>query len=74
MPCWTRRSPLVRDEVVAARAAEEDESPTTLALKGDISSTVAIHLAKTFTTEMGSPVPPPAPRRELVPDSTAVGF
>ena len=46
--------------MVAALAGEEDESPTALALKGAISSTVAIRLATTFTTETGGAVPPPA--------------
>ena len=63
-------APLVRDEVVAAPAAEEDESPTELALKESISSAVAIRLATTFTTETRGAVPPPAPRREPVPDSS----
>ena len=60
---------LGREEVVAALAVEEDESPTALALKGAISSAVAIRLATTFTTETGGAVPPPAPRNEPVPDS-----
>ena len=62
--------PLVHDEVVAALAAEEDESSIALALTGAISSAVAIRLATTFTTETGGVVLPPAPRREPVPDSS----
>ena len=62
-------APLVRDEVVAALAAKEDESSTALALKGPISSAVAIRLATKFTTETGGAVPPPAPRYEPIPDS-----
>ena len=69
-PLDEKVSPLVRDEVMAALAAEEDESPTASALKGAISSAVAILLATTFTTEPGGAVPPPAPRREPVPDSS----
>ena len=63
-------APIVRDEVVAALAAKEDESPTALALEGAIGSAVAIRLATKFTTETGGAVPPPAPRREPVPDSS----
>ena len=62
--------PLVRDEVVAALAAEEDGSPTALALKGSISSAVAIRLATILRTETGGKVPPPAPRGETVPCSS----
>ena len=57
-PCWTRRSPLVRDEVVAALIAEEDESAAALALKVAISSAVSIRLATTFTAETGGAVNP----------------
>ena len=55
-------------EVVAAIAAEEDESPTALARMGAISTAVAIRLATKFTTETPDAVPPPGTRRETVPD------
>ena len=54
----------------AALAAEEDESPTALALNGASSFILAISLATTFKTETGGAVPPLAPRREPVPDSS----
>ena len=56
--------------MVAALAAEEDESQTALALEGAISSAMATRLATSFRIETGGAVPPLAPRREPVPDSS----
>ena len=46
-------APLVRRELVAARAIDSDASPTGTALKGAISSAVADRLATTFPTDTG---------------------
>ena len=60
----------MREEVVTALAAEEDDSPTAFALKGAITSAVDIRLAMKFTTETVGAVPSSAPNRETFPSSS----